>query len=223
MSESESFNSEERIRNAFKERDWNEIKSADSWAIFKVMAEFVEGFDKLAKIGPCVTIFGSARTPRDHEYYKTAEEIAAKLVRHGYGVITGGGPGIMEAGNKGAHSEGGKSVGLNIQLPFEQFNNLYIDRDKLLNFDYFFVRKVMFVRYSQGFVVLPGGFGTLDEFFEILTWRQLSLHQKPIYLLNIDGFYDGVISHIQSMERMGFISSSDTSLVKIVSKAEDLA
>ncbi len=149
MSELEDKNSEEQIRNAFKERDWNEIKSADSWAIFKVMSEFVEGFDKLAKIGPCVTIFGSARTPRDHAYYKIAEEIAAKLVRHGYGVITGGGPGIMEAGNKGAFSEGGKSVGLNIQLPFEQFNNLYIDRDKLLNFDYFFVRKVMFVRYSK--------------------------------------------------------------------------
>ena len=165
MTEPEDKNSEERIRNAFKERDWNEIKSADSWAIFKVMSEFVEGFDKLAKIGPCVTIFGSARTPREHDYYKVAEEIAAKLVRHGYGVITGGGPGIMEAGNKGAFSEGGKSVGLNIQLPFEQFNNVYIDRDKLLNFDYFFVRKVMFVRYSQGFVVLPGGFGTLDEFF----------------------------------------------------------
>jgi uncharacterized protein (TIGR00730 family) len=187
MTEPEEKNSEERIRNAFKERDWNEIKSADSWAIFKVMAEFVEGFDKLAKIGPCVSIFGSARTPRDHAYYKVAEEIAAKLVRHGYGVITGGGPGIMEAGNKGAFSEGGKSVGLNIQLPFEQFNNLYIDRDKLLNFDYFFVRKVMFVRYSQGFVVLPGGFGTLDEFFEALTLIQTNkIGRFPIVLVGKD-------------------------------------
>jgi uncharacterized protein (TIGR00730 family) len=193
MSELEDKNSEDQIRNAFKERDWNEIKSADSWAIFKVMSEFVEGFDKLAKIGPCVTIFGSARTPRDHAYYKIAEEIAAKLVRHGYGVITGGGPGIMEAGNKGAFSEGGKSVGLNIQLPFEQFNNLYIDRDKLLNFDYFFVRKVMFVRYSQGFVVLPGGFGTLDEFFEALTLIQTNkIGRFPIVLVGKD-YWGGLV------------------------------
>jgi len=198
MSELEKHNSEDRIRSAFKERDWSEIKSADSWAIFKVMAEFVEGFDKLAKIGPCVSIFGSARTPRDHAYYKVAEEIAAKLVRHGYGVITGGGPGIMEAGNKGAFSEGGKSVGLNIQLPFEQFNNLYIDRDKLLNFDYFFVRKVMFVRYSQGFVVLPGGFGTLDEFFEALTLIQTNkIGRFPIVLVGKD-YWSGLVDWIKS-------------------------
>jgi predicted Rossmann-fold nucleotide-binding protein len=147
---------EQKIRSAFRERDWNEIKSNDSWSILKVVSEFVEGYDKLGKIGPCVSIFGSARTPSDNKYYKMAEEIAAKLVRHGYGVVTGGGPGIMEAGNKGAHSEGGKSVGLNIDLPFEQFNNVYIDSDKLINFNYFFVRKVMFVKYSQGFIVMPG-------------------------------------------------------------------
>ena len=219
MSESESTNSEERIRKAFKERDWNEIKSADSWAIFKVMAEFVEGFDKLAKIGPCVTIFGSARTPREHEYYKTAEEIAAKLVRHGYGVITGGGPGIMEAGNKGAHSEGGKSVGLNIQLPFEQFNNLYIDRDKLLNFDYFFVRKVMFVRYSQGFVVLPGGFGTLDEFFEALTLIQTNkIGRFPIVLVGKE-YWAGLVDWIKSrllQDDLHYISKEDLDLFCVV-------
>ena len=199
MSEQEDKNSEERIRNAFKERDWNEIKSADSWAIFKVMSEFVEGFDKLAKIGPCVTIFGSARTPRDHTYYKVAEEIAAKLVRHGYGVITGGGPGIMEAGNKGAFSEGGKSVGLNIQLPFEQFNNLYIDRDKLLNFDYFFVRKVMFMKYAQGFIVLPGGFGTLDELFEALTLVQtMKVGKFPIILVGKD-YWSGLVDWIKKV------------------------
>src|SRR5690606_13982529 len=156
---------EQRIMSAFRDRDWNEIKSSDSWSIFKTMSEFVEGFEKLAKIGPCVSIFGSARTLDNHPYYKMAEEIAAKLVRHGYGVITGGGPGIMEAGNKGAKSENGKSVGLNIDLPFEQFHNKYIDNDKLLTFDHFFVRKVMFVKYSQGFIVMPGGFGTLDELF----------------------------------------------------------
>uniref|UniRef100_UPI004048B9B7 LOG family protein n=1 Tax=Algoriphagus sp. TaxID=1872435 RepID=UPI004048B9B7 len=224
MSESESTNSEERIRKAFKERDWNEIKSADSWAIFKVMAEFVEGFDKLAKIGPCVTIFGSARTPREHKYYKTAEEIAAKLVRHGYGVITGGGPGIMEAGNKGAHSEGGKSVGLNIQLPFEQFNNLYIDRDKLLNFDYFFVRKVMFVRYSQGFVVLPGGFGTLDEFFEALTLIQTNkIGRFPIVLVGKE-YWAGLVDWIKSrllQDDLHYISKEDLDLFCVVDTATE--
>ena len=134
----EKGNSEnEKIRKAFEDRDWSEIKSEDSWAIFKIMSEFVEGFEKLAKIGPCVSIFGSARTKSDHPYYKMAEEIAGRLVDNGYGVITGGGPGIMEAGNKGAHANDGKSVGLNIELPFEQFDNIYIDNDKLINFDYF--------------------------------------------------------------------------------------
>ncbi len=145
---------EDKIKQAFQDRNWNEIKTHDSWVIFKVMAEFVEGFEKLAKIGPCVSIFGSARTQPDNEFYQMAEEIAAKLVRHGYGVITGGGPGIMEAGNKGAKKQNGKSVGLNIELPHEQGSNIYIDPDKLISFDYFFVRKVMFVKYSQGFVFL---------------------------------------------------------------------
>jgi uncharacterized protein (TIGR00730 family) len=224
MTEPEEKKSEERIRNAFKERDWSEIKSADSWAIFKVMSEFVEGFDKLAKIGPCVTIFGSARTPRDHAYYKVAEEIAAKLVRHGYGVITGGGPGIMEAGNKGAFSEGGKSVGLNIQLPFEQFNNVYIDRDKLLNFDYFFVRKVMFVRYSQGFVVLPGGFGTLDEFFEALTLIQTNkIGRFPIVLVGKD-YWSGLVEWIKSrllQDDLHYISEPDLDLFCVVDTATE--
>ena len=136
------------------------------------MGEFVNGFEKMSAIGPCVSIFGSARTKPDHEYYKLAERIAKKIVEAGYGVITGGGPGIMEAGNKGAHLGGGTSVGLNIELPFEQHDNPYIDHDKNLNFDYFFVRKVMFVKYSQGFVVMPGGFGTLDELFEAITLIQ---------------------------------------------------
>ena len=163
---------EDKFRSAFENKNWNEIKTQNSWQIFKIMAEFVEGFEKLAKIGPCVSIFGSARTKPDHEYYLLGEEIAQKLTRKGYGVITGGGPGIMEAGNKGARATGGKSVGLNIVLPFEQTHNPYIDLDKLMNFDYFFVRKVMFLKYAQGFVVLPGGFGTLDELFEALTLIQ---------------------------------------------------
>lgn len=188
---------EEKILRAFKDRDWNEIKIYDSWVIFKVMAEFVDGFEKLARIGPCVSIFGSARTKPDNKYYKMTEEIAAKLVRHGYGVITGGGPGIMEAGNKGAHEEGGKSVGLNIDLPFEQFNNIYIDRDKLINFDYFFVRKVMFVKYSQGFVVMPGGFGTLDELFEALTLIQTKkIGRFPIVLVGRE-YWGGLIDWIK--------------------------
>jgi uncharacterized protein (TIGR00730 family) len=217
MSELADKNSEDRIRQAFKERDWNEIKSADSWAIFKVMSEFVEGFDKLAKIGPCVSIFGSARTPRDHGYYKIAEEIAAKLVRHGYGVITGGGPGIMEAGNKGAFSEGGKSVGLNIQLPFEQFNNVYIDRDKLLNFDYFFVRKVMFVKYSQGFIIMPGGFGTLDEMFESLTLIQThKIGRFPVVLVGSD-YWTGLLDWMKkTMVGHGNIHAEDLELFSVV-------
>jgi uncharacterized protein (TIGR00730 family) len=188
---------EKRIRKAFKDRDWNEIKSADSWAIFKVMGEFVEGFDKLAKIGPCVSIFGSARTTPDNPYYEMAVEIAAKLVRHGYGVITGGGPGIMEAGNKGAYLQGGKSVGLNIHLPFEQTHNHFIDRDKVINFDYFFVRKTVFIKYSQGFIVMPGGFGTLDELFEAITLIQTrKIGKFPIILVGRD-YWQGLIHWIK--------------------------
>ncbi|MCH7414600.1 TIGR00730 family Rossman fold protein [Belliella sp. R4-6] len=208
---------EERIRKAFKERDWNEIKSADSWAIFKVMSEFVEGFEKLSKIGPCVSIFGSARTPRDHKYYLMAEEIAAKLVRHGYGVITGGGPGIMEAGNKGAHSENGKSVGLNIVLPFEQFNNIYIDQDKLISFNYFFVRKVMFTKYAQGFIVLPGGFGTLDELFEALTLIQTNKIGKfPIVLVG-KSYWSGLVDWLKdTMLENKYINVEDLDLFSVV-------
>ena len=209
--------SEDKIKQAFKDRNWNEIKTNDSWAIFKIMAEFVEGFEKLSKIGPCVSIFGSARTQPDNKYYKMAEEIAAKLVRHGYGVITGGGPGIMEAGNKGARSENGKSVGLNIELPFEQGNNIYIDLDKLINFDYFFVRKVMFVKYSQGFIVMPGGFGTLDEFFEAVTLIQTQKTGRfPIVLVGKE-YWGGLMDWVKgTMLSFGNISPEDLDLINVV-------
>ncbi len=160
---------ESKIRNSFANKTWQEIKVKDSWQIFKIMSEFVDGFEKLAKIGPCVSIFGSARTPENHKYYQMTVEIAKLLAEKGYGVISGGGPGIMEAANRGAHLVGGKSVGLNIELPFEQFHNSYIDRDKILTFNYFFVRKVMFMKYSQGYIVMPWRFGTMDELFEAIT------------------------------------------------------
>ncbi|KAA5544228.1 TIGR00730 family Rossman fold protein [Adhaeribacter rhizoryzae] len=209
---------DQKIRKAFVDKDWNEIKIADSWQIFKVMAEFVEGFEKLSRIGPCVSIFGSARTKPDSPYYIMAEEIAAKLVRHGYGVITGGGPGIMEAGNKGAHAEGGKSVGLNIELPFEQFHNIYIDSDKLINFDYFFVRKVMFIKYAQGFVVMPGGFGTLDELFEAITLIQTrKIGRFPIILVG-KSYWQGLMDWIESvmLTQESNINPEDLKLVNIV-------
>lgn len=216
-----NIKNEELIRKAFEDRDWNEIKSTDSWALFRIMGEFTTGFDKLAKIGPCVTIFGSSRTRRDHPNYKKAEQIAARLVKHGYGVITGGGPGIMEAGNKGAHTQGGKSVGLNIDLPYEQHNNPYIDRDKLINFDYFFVRKVMFVRYSQGFIVMPGGFGTLDELFEAITLIQTEkIGRFPIVLVDRK-FWSGLIKWVEDvlLEKEENISREDMKLINIVDTA----
>lgn len=216
------MNNEDKIKQAFRDRDWNEIKTHDSWVIFKVMAEMVEGFEKLAKIGPCVSIFGSARTKPGTEYYQMAEDIAAKLVRHGYGVITGGGPGIMEAGNKGARSENGKSVGLNIELPHEQGNNIYIDPDKLITFDYFFVRKVMFVKYSQGFVVMPGGFGTLDELFEAITLIQTNkIGRFPIVLVG-EAFWSGLIDWVKgTMLKFGNISNTDLDLISIVESPTD--
>ncbi len=213
---------ESRIRKAFKEKDWAEIKSSDSWVIFKVMSEFVEGFEKLAKIGPCVTIFGSARIGTKHPYYKMAEEIAYELVRDGYGVITGGGPGIMEAGNRGAKRGGGKSVGLNIYLPHEQKGNPYIDPDKLITFDYFFVRKVMFMKYSQGFIVMPGGFGTMDELTEALTLIQTKkIGRFPIVLVG-KKFWSGMMDWIkQSLVSEEMIDENDLNLINFVDTPQE--
>lgn len=205
-------------------RGWNEIKTNDSWAIFKIMGEFVSGFEKMSRIGPCVSIFGSARTKPGEKYYQLAENIARKIVEAGYGVITGGGPGIMEAGNKGAHLAGGTSVGLNIELPFEQHDNPYIDSDKNLDFDYFFVRKVMFVKYAQGFVVMPGGFGTLDEVFEAITLIQTNKIEKfPIIMVGSE-FWEGVIDWIKAtvMGKFGNVSATDLKLIHLVDTEEEV-
>ncbi|MCP4055554.1 MULTISPECIES: TIGR00730 family Rossman fold protein [Mesoflavibacter] len=205
-------------------KGWNEKKTNDSWAIFKIMGEFVNGFEKMSAIGPSVSIFGSARTKPDHKYYKLAEEVASKIVNAGYGVITGGGPGIMEAGNKGAHLAGGTSVGLNIELPFEQHDNPYIDSDKSLDFDYFFVRKVMFVKYSQGFVVMPGGFGTLDELFEAITLIQTNKIEKfPIILVGTE-FWEGLMDWVKTtlLDSFKNISPGDIDLIHLVDTADEV-
>ena len=209
---------EKKIRRAFKEKNWNAIKTSDSWQIFKIMAEFVQGFETMSKIGPCVSVFGSARTKPDNKYYKQAEEIGYLLTQSGYGVISGGGPGIMEAANKGASRGEGKSVGLNIELPFEQSSNPYIDNDKLINFDYFFVRKVMFVKYAQGFIVFPGGVGTLDELFEAITLIQTQKIGKfPIVLLG-KTYWEGLLDWIKEvmLEREENISIKDLDLINVV-------
>lgn len=219
----EEISDEERkIRKAFQQKDWNEIKTNNSWSILRVISEFVDGYETMAKIGPCVSIFGSARTHPNNKYYKMAVEIAGKLVQHGYGVITGGGPGIMEAGNKGAYQQGGKSVGLNIDLPFEQFNNKYIDSDKLINFKYFFVRKVMFVKYSQGFIVMPGGMGTLDELFEALTLIQTKkIGRFPIVLVG-KSFWEGLLDWIKTtvLDEKN-ISPEDLDLINVVDTPDE--
>jgi uncharacterized protein (TIGR00730 family) len=215
--------SKEKLQNSFEQKSWTEIKASSSWQIFKIMAEFVEGFEKLSRIGPCVSIFGSARTHPDSPYYRVAEEIAKLLVARGYGVITGGGPGIMEAGNKGARESGGKSVGLNIDLPFEQSHNVYIDTDKLLNFDYFFVRKLMFIKYAQGFIVLPGGFGTLDELFEALTLIQThKIGKFPIILVG-KSYWGGLMDWLRQSVLLAEknISPEDLDLLHLVDNAQD--
>jgi uncharacterized protein (TIGR00730 family) len=218
----QALEEEHRIRQAFKDKNWSEIKSSDSWVIFKVMSEFVEGFEKMAKIGPCVTIFGSARVKPNNPYYKMAEDIAVRLVQQGYGVITGGGPGIMEAGNKGAKKAGGKSVGLNIYLPHEQKGNIYIDPDKLITFDYFFVRKVIFVKYSQGFIVMPGGFGTLDELSEALTLIQTKkIGRFPIVMVG-KKFWAGMIDWFKkTLVEEKMIHEEDLDLFNLVDTPEE--
>jgi hypothetical protein len=205
-------------------KNWNAIKTNDSWALFKIMSEFVYGYERMSQIGPCVSIFGSARTKPKDKYYELTVKVASKIVEQGYGIITGGGPGIMEAGNKGANLGGGTSVGLNIDLPFEQHDNPYIDANKNLDFDYFFVRKVMFVKYSQGFVVMPGGFGTLDELFEAITLIQTGKIDKfPIILVGKD-YWSGLMDWIKStlVEKFKTVSAQDLDLIDLVDTEDEV-
>ena len=213
---------EKRLQESFRQKTWDETVTKDSWMVFKVMSEFVDGYEKLAKIGPCVSIFGSARLKREDKYYEMAVEIAKKITEIGFGVITGGGSGIMEAGNKGAKEGGGKSIGLNIELPFEQHFNPYIDKSYSMDFDYFFVRKVMFVKYSQGFIVLPGGFGTLDELSEALTLIQThKIGRFPIVLVGSE-FWSGLLDwYSNTLLKNGLIAEGDLSLFRIVDSADE--
>lgn len=213
----------ELTKEAFLEKTWNEIHTTDSWRVFKILSELVEGFEKLSRIGPCVSIFGSARTHHNDKYYRLAEEIAFELTQKGYGVITGGGPGIMEAANKGAARGKGKSVGINIDLPFEQRPNAYIDADKLITFDHFFVRKVMFMKYAQGFIVLPGGFGTFDELFEAITLIQTrKIGKFPIILVG-HKYWKGLIHWIKEemLAEEHNISPEDLDLFTVVDTAKE--
>ena len=213
---------EKKLHNSFRQKTWDETITKDSWMIFKLMAEFVDGYEKLAKIGPCVSIFGSARLKPDNKYYKMTVEIAEKITKLGFGVITGGGPGIMEAGNKGAHNASGKSIGLNIELPFEQHFNPYIDKAYSMDFDYFFVRKVMFVKYSQGFIVMPGGFGTLDELMEAITLIQTKkIGRFPIVLVGSE-FWGGLLDWFKTtLVNEGMIHEEDLNLYRIVDTADE--
>jgi hypothetical protein len=207
-----------------KGRDWTETRAHSSWQIFKIMAEFVQGFETLAKVGPCISIFGSARTQPGHKYYELAVEIARRMAEEGFGIISGGGPGIMEAANKGANMANGKSVGLNIALPFEQHSNPFIDRDHSINFDYFFVRKVMFTKYSQGFIMMPGGWGTMDEFFEVATLIQTrKFTQTPMICVGT-AYWNGLFNWMKDVmqEQEGNIGPGDLELIKVFDTADEI-
>ncbi|MEP7256844.1 MAG: TIGR00730 family Rossman fold protein [Flavitalea sp.] len=208
-----------------RQRRWTESKAQSSWQIFKIMAEFVEGFEALSKLGPCISIFGSARTQTSDPYYTLSVNIAKRLSEEGFGIISGGGPGVMEAANKGAQLGGGKSVGLNIDLPFEQHSNPYIDRDGSVDFEYFFVRKTMFTKYSQGFIMMPGGFGTMDEFFEVATLIQTGkMAQVPLILVG-SSYWGGLLNWLQGtmLDSCNNISSDDMNLLKVADTAEEVA
>lgn len=205
-------------------KQWSKLKGENSWTMFKVISEFVDGFEIMNNTDPCISIFGSARTQSDSKYYRLAVKIASRLTEEGYGVITGGGPGIMEAGNKGAKLSGGLSVGLNIDLPFEQSHNPYIDPEHNLNHRYFFVRKVLFVKYAQAFIVLPGGFGTMDELFEVLTLIQTKkITRVPVILVGSE-YWTGLRQWIIDVMLNEFnnINKEDLDLMPIIDEADDV-
>lgn len=196
-------------------------KIDDAWQVLRIQGEFIKGFDQLSQLGPCISVFGSARTKEDNPYYKTAVELSELIVKNGYGVITGGGPGIMEAGNLGAVRQNGDSVGLQIQLPFETHPNQYINQ--LVDCRYFFTRKVFFLKYSQAFVAFPGGFGTFDELFETLTLIQTGhMRRVPIVLVGKD-YWSGLVDWIKDvvLKKESNISEKDLDLFKIVDTAEE--
>ncbi len=194
----------------------------DIWRVFRIMSEFVEGFDLLSKLGPCVSIFGSARVSPGSPYYRLTKELAKEFARAGYGVISGGGPGVMEAANRGAREAGGVSVGINIDLPFEQRPNPFIDPDKLITFKHFFVRKVMFVKYAQAFVVMPGGFGTLDEFFEAVTLMQTrKIEQFPVVMMGSE-YWGGLVEWIRRTPlSRGMIGEKDLAIFSLADKPRE--
>ena len=200
----------------------NDIGKGDSWRLFRIISEFVEGFDALSTISrPLVTIFGSARTAEDHPEYKLTHEIGRRLVEYGYGIVTGGGPGIMEAANRGASEADGMSIGLNIDLPFEQQGNPYVNLP--LDFRYFFVRKVMFIKYSMAFICMPGGFGTLDELFEALTLIQTrKIRPFPIIMVG-SSFWSGLVEWIQQQLIKGEkISEEDMLLFEVMDEPDEI-
>ena len=205
-------------------KQWSKMKGENSWTMFKVISEFVDGFEIMNNTDPCISIFGSARTKPESKYYRLAVKIASRLTEEGYGVITGGGPGIMEAGNKGAKLSGGLSVGLNIDLPFEQSHNPYIDPEHNLNHRYFFVRKVLFVKYAQAFVVLPGGFGTMDEMFEVLTLIQTKkITRVPVILVGTE-YWAGLKQWIVDVMLKEFnnINEEDLDLMPIMDDPDEI-
>lgn len=195
-------------------------KSEDAWQIMRIQGEFTKGFDTFNQLGSCVSVFGSARTKSSHDYYKEAEKVGKLLVEAGFGVITGGGPGIMEAANKGAHEAGGKSIGVGIELPFEASMNEYVDLG--VENRYFFTRKVMFLKYSQAFVIFPGGVGTLDELFEAITLAQCGHNVKyPIVLVG-KSYWSGLVDWMQeTLWEHGAISQKDFDLFRVVDTAEE--
>ena len=205
-------------------KQWTKLEGENSWTMFKVLAEFVDGFETLNKLEPCISVFGSARTKPEDPNYQLAVDVAKRLVEAGFGVITGGGPGIMEAANKGAYMNGGLSVGLNINLPFEQSHNPYIDPDKNIDHRYFFVRKVMFVKYAQSFVAMPGGFGTLDELFEVLTLIQTKkITNVPVILVGKE-FWQGLVDWVKNtmLDKYNNISAKDMDMIPITDDVDEV-